>query len=383
VARIVSVPSLHRRRRWWTVIAGVAGVVVSTGGNLTPASGHTGQSEPLTVHHSLHHTHSQVTATVIDPRRNIVYAIEPIGLVAVLHVHADRLRTVVVGNQPAALAVNKDSGAVYVTNTASHDVTEVKGDHVRHTIRLHRHDRPTDVLVDQHTHDVYVTDTGRHRVSVIHGHHVVRTLRVGHAPTGVTEVGHRIYVANSGSGSLSILRGTTVKRRDVPIGGTPTVLGANAKTGHVFVLDPVASTVTTVTGHHVFAVATLTPGATPAAILVSKKTDTEDVLEDGTDTPTGPNTLSGLAILRDATLSEQIVGRRSAPDGISLDPHTGDVAVGTVLGHHGFVLHGIDVVATGHLRFQGAFVGDPHHDRFWAGTGFSSGTPGIVAARLK
>jgi DNA-binding beta-propeller fold protein YncE len=335
-------------------------------------------TSPPTLQQHLYGTYAITAATVSDIQRDLVYSIEPAGLLAVLHINSGRLRTVVVGDAPTSLALDEPNGEVYVTNTRSNTVTVVRGERVLATVRLPRHAAPTGVLVDPRTQLTYVTDTGDGRVSILSGTHLVRSPKVGKLPSGLTELNRTVYVADTGSGRLTLLRGRRVVGM-VAVGGTPTAMATASNLGLIYVLDPVLSTVRVIKHAKLAATIALRTGATPTALVVSERTGTVVVLESGLNTP-AVSTLSGVAILADTTLVTEAVAENVAPTGLAVDPATGDVVVGTNTGGDGFALHGRHVIATGNVRFSGVAL--IHRGRFFAGTGNTLGDPGITSDRL-
>ncbi|MBV9870567.1 MAG: YncE family protein [Frankiaceae bacterium] len=333
------------------------------------------------VHHHLYRTDTTTTATVTDDRRKLVYTIEPVGLLAVLHTATGRVRTIVVGSHPNSLAIDEHSGRVYVANLNSDDVTVVRRERVLATVPVGASSAPNRVLVDPHTHLIYVTDTGADRVSVLRGTREIRRLEVGKAPSGLTQLGNRVYVANAGSGSLSVIRNERVVDT-IAIGGTPTALSANPRTRQVYAVDPINSTVLMVRHGKLSATIALRTAATPIALVISPQTDTIDIIEAGSYDPTTQRWVEGgLAIISDRTIvADPATDARHPVTGLALDANSGQVIVGSNRAPRGFVLDGATVVATGGARFSGVTEG--FHRTAYAGNAQTLGDPGITRLRI-
>jgi len=117
-------------------------------------------------------------------------------------------RTLQVGAQPSAIAVNPTRNEVYVTNSGSSTVTAINADNnsIAATIGVQR--GPTDIAVDTAGKRAYVTNAGSNSVSVIDlaSHRSIATVAAGVEPATVRIApdNRSLIVANRGAGSVSI-----------------------------------------------------------------------------------------------------------------------------------------------------------------------------------
>lgn len=117
-------------------------------------------------------------------------------------------RTLQVGAQPSAIAVNPMRNEVYVTNSGSSTVTAINADNnsIAATIGVQR--SPTGIAVDSTGKRAYVTNADSNSVSVIDlaSHRTISTVASGVEPASVRIApdNRSLVVANHGAGSVSI-----------------------------------------------------------------------------------------------------------------------------------------------------------------------------------
>ncbi len=117
-------------------------------------------------------------------------------------------RTLQVGAQPSAIAVNPTRNEVYVTNSGSSTVTAINADNnsIAATIGVQR--GPTGIDIDSTGKRAYVTNAGSNSVSVIDlaSHRSIATVAAGVEPATVRIApdNRSLVVANHGAGSVSI-----------------------------------------------------------------------------------------------------------------------------------------------------------------------------------
>ena len=197
-------------------------------------------------------TVSVIDANPTDPNYNTV--IETIAIPLYNSTYAN----------PTAVAVSSAgtyAGDVYVTNQGSGTVSVINpGNTIVATIPLATNADPYGVAVGS-TGTIYAADLGNSTVSVIDpGTYAVTTISVGFEPVGVavSPITGDVYVTNSASGTLSVIDGSpndityntviaTIPVGNLPVGvavspiGTATgdiVYVANAGSGTVSVLTP-------------------------------------------------------------------------------------------------------------------------------------------------
>jgi YVTN family beta-propeller protein len=96
---------------------------------------------------------------------------------------------------------------------------------------------------------------------------------------------NRIYVANSGGGTVTVIRGATNQTSTVTVGTNPVALAVNAATNHVYVANSGSNTVTVIDGIANEAT-TVAAGTNPAAISANPITGQVYVTNSGSDNAT-------------------------------------------------------------------------------------------------
>jgi YVTN family beta-propeller protein len=117
-------------------------------------------------------------------------------------------RTLQVGTQPSALAVNPARNEVYVVNTLSGSVSVIDADSNRVVATIPVHRLPRAIAVDATGHRAYVANSGSNTVSILD---LDRRREIGVAGTGeqpgflrISPDGRTLVVTNGLSGSVSL-----------------------------------------------------------------------------------------------------------------------------------------------------------------------------------
>jgi len=116
------------------------------------------------------------------------------------------------GNGSAALAINRVTNQVYVSNKTDNTETFIDGvTLVATTVNVGN--APADVEVDPVTDKIYVCDSGNKMVTAIDGATLATTtVGVGNGPSDawVNPITNRVYVSNSGDNTVSVLAGAQI-----------------------------------------------------------------------------------------------------------------------------------------------------------------------------
>jgi YVTN family beta-propeller protein len=147
-----------------------------------------------------------------------------------------------VGQDPFGVAVDNQTGNVYVTNTATNNVTVLDPTTGRSVANISVGLGPLGVAYDAADSEVYVANGGSDNVSVIStlSETVVASLAVGTAPVGVAVDGatDQVFVANNGSGNVSVIDAATHHlTTSIPVGSQPYGVAVDNTTDRVFVTD--------------------------------------------------------------------------------------------------------------------------------------------------
>jgi YVTN family beta-propeller protein len=200
---------------------------------------------------------------------------------------------------------------------------------------------PRAVAVAEQIRRVYVANAGDNSLSVLDARTgaVLRTVPVGAAPAAVAvdEPTRRVFVAEAGANSVRVLdarTGATV--RTVPVGTAPTALAVDVPTGRVFVANSGDNSVSLLDAHSGALRRTVVvgtgPQGGPRAVAVSARTghafvasgDSVLLLDARSGAvvravPTGIGTLAGnpVAVAVDERFSRVFVANMSLPDASS------------------------------------------------------------------
>ena len=218
------------------------------------------------------------------------------GYVAVLDARSGRvLSTIPVGADPDAVAVDQQSGAVFViTEDTSVSILDVRHRTVVSTTVLSQDLRA--LAVDARTHRVFVVNDLKGTVSVLDARSGanVRTVAVGPRPNAIAvdERRGRVYIVNNGDNSLSILdahSGTPLQT--VPVGQNPDAVAVDERKGRLYVASEVATdaagnpmgpgSVEVLDARSGQIVRTMAVGVAPSAIAVDERTGDAFVVNAG------------------------------------------------------------------------------------------------------
>lgn len=134
--------------------------------------------------------------------------------------------------------------------------------------------RPQAVAVNSTTGRVYVANSGADTVSVIDGHarRLVGTIAVGFAPGGVAvnPTTNRIYVLNRNDGTVLVIDGESDRLlTTVAVGGRPSAVAVNPVTDRVYVVNNDQGTLRVIDGATHEVIATVTVGRAPVGVAVN------------------------------------------------------------------------------------------------------------------
>jgi YVTN family beta-propeller protein len=174
---------------------------------------------------------------------------------------------------PVGIAVNPNTGKVYVANEFSNTVSviDTETDKVKSTIDAG--DFPYGVDTNPLNNRVYVTNRGSNTVSVIDGSIDSKLLdiHVGKSPVGiaVNPTANWIYVTNLNDGTLSVIDGITNGVIDtIPVGKAPYSVAVNPLTNTLYVSDIVTNTISVINGETNSVTDKITVGKRPTGLTI-------------------------------------------------------------------------------------------------------------------
>lgn len=247
----------------------------------------------------------------VNPSTHKAYAVdERDGNVMVID-SAGTMRTVKVGDNPIALAIDRKTNKIYVANTGSGSISVIDGasDNVVATIPGEAH--PYAVAVNEVTGTVYVTNTYSDAVTVIDVHTdtahplnvggadgiaidsrtntifltsyedpdlrlvdgatgAVRKIRVGAHIWGMVfdEDSGSLYLAHTVTAEIVSLNEKTLAVRTIPVGQIPCALAVNPATQRLYAVNYGDETLSVIDLRSQRAIATLPAGHHPQAVAV-------------------------------------------------------------------------------------------------------------------
>jgi YVTN family beta-propeller protein len=133
---------------------------------------------------------------------------------------------------------------------------------------------PVAVAVNPTTGQIYVANNGSGSVSVISGasENVVATIPVGTTPSAIAvdALTNTIYVANSGSGNVSVINGATnIVTATVTVGTTPSAIAVDPLASVVYVANSGTNNLSVISEATNTVSATVTTGTNPVAVAVN------------------------------------------------------------------------------------------------------------------
>lgn len=257
---------------------------------------------------------------------NAVYAIDAATGVIIANIS--------VGSYPRDVVVNPSTGMVYVANQGSDSVSVIDGatNKVLATVPVGRD--PVELAVNPNTGFVYVDNQLSQSMSVIDGssNTVVATVTVGcngtctnstaGAPTGVdvNQATNTVYVSSNSINSLQAIDGATdVVVTSVRVGTYPDAVAVDQESNSVYVANLLNNTVSVVNANVSAVIATLKVGSLPGDEAFDQSLGVVLV------TNGGDNSVSIINASTNAVVGTVAVGQ--VPMGIAVDSATGEAYV--------------------------------------------------------
>lgn len=250
------------------------------------------------------------------------------------------MRTVPLGLFPGELAVDEQTGRVFVVNYMSTtvDVLDATTGALldARTVGSNGGAHPETVVVDARTGHAFVT-TDDDRVSVFDARNgallSASTLGQSAQAGGVDEQRGRIFITNLDSSTVNVLDSRSAAMvRTVPVGATPVSVGVDQQTGRVFVVNDGDNTVSVLDGSTGSVVRVVRVGQAPRQVVVSVP------LREVFVANTGDHSVSVLDATTGAVLYTMRfrTGKASAPPRVAVDDRTGRAFV--AIGNQFFLL---------------------------------------------
>jgi YVTN family beta-propeller protein len=177
---------------------------------------------------------------VIDQRSHTVYLLSyEMGDLSILNGVTHSITRTSVGMHAWGMAINQETGAVYIAKPGDGRVAMIKVGSTR-PVYIETGGIPCAVAVNERTNTIYVTDYSGNSLRVISDdkRQVVATIPVGLRPEAVAvDADHnRIYVANTSGRSISVIDGSVNRvAKTEPVRAAPYAVTANSAARKVHV----------------------------------------------------------------------------------------------------------------------------------------------------
>jgi len=184
---------------------------------------------------------------------------------------------------------------------------------------------PIAVAADPLTNQIYVANKGSGTVTVIDGAtNATTTVTVGNGPDAivVNAATNQIYVANNDGGTVTVIDGATNATSTVAVGTNPDSITVNSVTDKIYVANEGSGTVTVIDGA-TNATSTVTVGTDPDAIAVNPVTNQIYVVN-------SDNVVGGsgtVTVIDGATNAASTVRLGGSPVAIAVNPVTNQIYV--------------------------------------------------------
>jgi len=131
---------------------------------------------------------------------------------------------------------------------------------------------PQAIAVNPVTNKIYVANAGSNTVTVIDGATNIRaTVNVGTSPQAiaVNPATNKVYVANHGSSNVTVINGADNSTASVSVGNGPQAIAVNTVTNEIYVANQTSNTVSVISGFDNSTLPPVSTGAGPTAIAVN------------------------------------------------------------------------------------------------------------------
>jgi YVTN family beta-propeller protein len=198
---------------------------------------------------------------------------------------------------------------------------------------------PVVVAANTASNKIYVANFGNNTVTVIDGAtNSTATVTVGAVPiaVAVNPATNKIYVVNYDSGTVTVIDGATFSTSTVIVGALPRAVAANAVTNKIYVANHADGTVTVIDGT-TNTTAAVAVGSGPIAVAVNAVTNTIYVANSDSNTVTE---------IDGATNSTVTIGVESGPIAVAVNPVSNKIYVANHAGGTVTVIDGVTLSTT-------------------------------------
>jgi YVTN family beta-propeller protein len=304
----------------------------------------------------------------VNPNTNTIYVASDSGTVSVINGTTNSvMRTVPVKGAPTSVAVNPNTNTIYVSSfnfdpnnlAINGTVSVINGTTISGSTsgleseEIAVRSRPNDVVVNPTTNTIYVAESGSNTVSIIEGKtdNEVGKVSVKGAPSSlaVNPTTNTIYVASYDSNITSVIDGKTnrVVKNITMDGSSPTSVAVNPTTNTIYVANSLSNTISVIDGTTNSVMPSIDVGSRPTSVAVNPTTNTIYVA----------NSLSNTISVIDGTTTNsepRSIDVGSRPTSVAVNPTTNTIYVASYDSSAVFVINGTTNNEVGKVSVKGA-----------------------------
>jgi len=198
---------------------------------------------------------------------------------------------------------------------------------------------PFAIAVNPVTNKIYVANSGSNTVTVIDGaDNSTATVAAGSYPyaVAINPATNKIYIANCNSKTVTVIDGANNSTTDVDVGTYPMAIAVNPVTNKIYVVNCDSKTVTVIDGAN-NNTATVNVGDEPVAVAVNPVTNKIYVANEGSDTVT---------VIDGADNSTTTAAAGTKPVAVAINPATNKIYVVNSVSNNVTVIDGADNTTT-------------------------------------
>jgi YVTN family beta-propeller protein len=188
------------------------------------------------------------------------------------------IRNIPLNHIPYSLGIDSNHSKLYVSHySASNNLSVIDTNTGKVSSEINNvGDKPSDIYVDSKFNKVYVANSGDNTVSVINGtdNNIIKRIPVGKNPISIAfnPNDNKIYVANSGDNTVSVIHGTDNNMIEkIPVGKNPISIAFNPNDNKIYVVNKGDSTVSVINGNYDIVVSLFEVGNNPTSVIINEK----------------------------------------------------------------------------------------------------------------
>jgi YVTN family beta-propeller protein len=267
----------------------------------------------------------------VNPNSGLVYVTNPksdsISILA--GKRNDIIGSISVPNEPTDISVDSKNNLIYVSHPYNDLISVIEGSSGK-IINLIKFENPLSIALNSDGSKMYVTSEASKSVSTINTHtnKILNNITVGNVPTGVSvdSKNNLIYLANLKDNTVTVIDEKNYsKLKDIQVGEEPISIAINYVTNKVYVANLKDNTVTVIDEKNYSKLKDIQVGEEPISIAIDYDTNKVYVVNSGN------KTISVIDGELDTVVAILDVGNK--PSSIDINPHQNILYVSNTLDH--------------------------------------------------